>query len=109
MLAVLTFGFTSLTNASTVKSDSQKAQITQTMEHSTQVMSDAQLHELIIHEPPAVEAEIVHINSLARDCSMQWALLVPALAALLGLIAGFRMRRLPEITPKASLDGLDMA
>jgi hypothetical protein len=40
---------------------------------------------------------------------MQWALLVPALAALLGLIAGFRMRRLPEITPKASLDGLDMA
>jgi MFS family permease len=109
MLAVLSFSFTSLTNASTVIPPSQKAHVSQTMENSAEVMSDAQLHELIVHQPPAVEAEIVHINSLARDRSMQFALLVPVLAALIGLIAGFRMRRLPEIEPKASLEGLDLA
>ena len=35
------------------------------------------------------------------------ALLVPALAALLGVVNGFRMRRLPDIEPAANLEGLD--
>ena len=109
MLAVLSFSFTSLTDASTVIPDHEKAHVSQTMEESAQVMSDAQLHELIVHVPARVEAEIVHINAVARDRSMQLALLVPMLAALLGLIGGFRMRRLPELEPRAKLDGLDLA
>jgi len=109
MLAVLSFSFTSQTNASTVIPDAQKAQVSQTMEQSAEVMSDAKLQELIVQQPPAVEAEIVHINSTARDRSMQAALLVPVLAALIGLVGAIRMRRLPEIKPNADLTGLDLA
>jgi predicted MFS family arabinose efflux permease len=109
MLAVLSFSFTNQTNASTIIPESQKALVSQTMESSAEVMSDAKVQELVAHEPPAVGAEIVHINSTARDRSMQFALLVPVLAALIGLIGGFRMRKLPEIEPKASLEGVDLA
>ena len=109
MLAVLSFSFTSMTNASTVIPEHQKTEVSQAMEASAQVMSDTQLEELLVHEPPAVSAEIVHINSVARDRSMQFALLVPVLAALMGLINGFRMRRLPDIEPKAQLEGFDLA
>ena len=47
------------------------------------------------------------INDDARDLSLQIALLVPLLAGLLGLVNSFRMLRLPDQKPKASLDGLD--
>ena len=37
--------------------------------------------------------------------SLQVALLVPVLASLIGLLNSFRMMRLPDITPSASLEG----
>ena len=55
--------------------------------------------------PTDVRAEILRINTDARDLSLQVALLVPVLAGLIGLANSFRMRRLPDITPSASLEG----
>jgi hypothetical protein len=40
---------------------------------------------------------------------MQFALLVPFLSALIGLVGGFRMPRLPDVEPKTSLKGLDLS
>jgi len=55
-----------------------------------------------------VRAEILHINSEARDRSLQVALLVPVLASAIGVVNGFRMRRLPDIKPTASTEGLGL-
>jgi hypothetical protein len=35
-------------------------------------------------------------------------LLVPVLSALAGLLVSFRMRRLPELPPSASIEGMDL-
>ena len=59
-------------------------------------MSTTQLEELLVGQPPDVQAEIIRINTDARLIALQVALLVPLLAALLGLINGFRMMRLPD-------------
>ena len=68
-------------------------------------MSNAQLEPLLAGEPEDVQAEILHINKQARDRSLQVALLVPVLASLLGLLNGFRMKRLDDPEP-ASLEGV---
>ena len=70
-------------------------------------MSTTALEQQISGEPPEVEAEVLAINAEARDRSLQVALLVPLLAALLGLGNSFRMLRLPDVKPSASLDGTD--
>lgn len=49
--------------------------------------------------------EVLSINSDATDRSLQVALLVPILAALVGLFNSFRMMRLPEVAPSASVEG----
>jgi hypothetical protein len=49
-----------------------------------------------------VRAEILHINTVARPRALQIALLVPLLAALLGLLQAFRMTRLPDLEPSAA-------
>ena len=69
------------------------------------MMSNTQLDELLADEPEEVQEEILRINADARDLSLQFALLVPVLASLLGLLNSFRMRRLPDITPSASVEG----
>ena len=109
MLAVLSFTFTNLTEASKVIPPAQQEQIAATLEDSAEVMSNTQLDALLVGEPEDIQAEILRINSEARDRSLQVALLVPMLASLLGVINGFRMRRLPDITPSAHPDGLDFA
>jgi ABC-type spermidine/putrescine transport system permease subunit II len=48
---------------------------------------------------------LVRINTDARDLSLQVALLVSIIASLMGLLNAFRMRRLPDIAPSASLEG----
>ena len=98
-----------MTEASNVIPPDQKEQIAQTLEDDAQVMSDTQLDELLPEEPEAVQKEILRINSHARDISLQIALLVSVLASLIGLLNSFRMMRLPEITPSASLEGTDLA
>jgi hypothetical protein len=94
MLAVLAFSFTNMTQASAVIPPAQKQQISTTLEHDAEVMTNTQLATLLPEEPAEVQAEILHINAVARNRSLQVALLVPVLASLIGLFNGFRMRRL---------------
>jgi EmrB/QacA subfamily drug resistance transporter len=107
MLWALALGFTNLTESSDVIPADQQAQIADTLETDAEVMSNATLEARLTEEPPEVQAAILDINTEARDRSLQVALLVPLLAGLLGLANSFRMLRLPDIEPSASLDGLD--
>jgi MFS family permease len=105
MLAFLAFDFTNLVNDSSVIPPAQQQQISKTLEHDAEVMSNAQLAPVIADEPADVQAEILRINKEARDRSLQVALLVPLLASLLGLLNAFRMRRLPDPKPASSIEG----
>jgi EmrB/QacA subfamily drug resistance transporter len=107
MLAALSFTFTTLTEDSNVIPASQQAQISATLEHDAEVMSNTKLASQIADEPKDVQAEILDINAEARDRSLQVALLVPALASFVGFLNAFRMRRLPDIEPTAQLEGMD--
>ena len=102
MLAALSLSFTEMTQASSVIPPDQKEQIADTLEEDAQVMSNTQIEALVEEQPEAVRAEILRINTHARDLSLQIALLVSVLASLIGLLNSFRMSRLPEITPATS-------
>jgi hypothetical protein len=78
------------------------------MEHDAEVMSNTALQHQIADEPKAVQDEVLAINTHARNVSLQFALLVPTLAALLGLANAFRMLRLPDITPAAGIEGVGL-
>lgn len=105
MLAGLSMSFTDMTEASTVIPPDQQEQISQTLENDAQVMSNTQVEALLVDEPQPVRAEILRINTHARDVSLQVALLVSVLASLVGLFNAFRMRRLPDIAPSAPVEG----
>ncbi len=106
MLWALALSFTHLTETGTVISPAQQQQISAELEHDAEVMSNTELQQQITGEPPAVQAEILAINTQARNRSLQVALLVPAIASLLGLGNSFRMLRLPDITPAADIEGV---
>lgn len=108
MLAALSFGFTNLTESSTVIPPAQQQQIASALEEDAEVMSNTALAEQIVGQQPEVEAAVLEINKEARDRSLQVALLVPLLATLLGVGNSFRMLRLPDIEPAADLDGMDL-
>lgn len=105
LLAALSFSFTSLTEESEAIPPAQEQQIAEALEEDAEVMSNSQLDALITDEPPEVEAAVLEINDQARDRSLQVALAVPLLAGLLGLALSFRMVRLPDVEPTASLEG----
>ena len=107
MLWVLAVSFTNLTYSSTVIPPAQQQQIAAEMESDAEVMSNTQLQQQIAGEPKQVQDAVLAINTEARNRSLQAALLVPAIAGLLGLANSFRMRRLPEIKPAAPLEGMD--
>ena len=69
-------------------------------------MSNTQLEELLAGQPPAIQDEIIRINTDARPLALQVALLVPIVAALIGLVNALRMRRLPDLEPSAALEGM---
>ena len=69
-----------------------------------QVVSNTQLEKLLADEPPPVQKEVLKINDDASDLALQVALLVPILAALLGLFNAFRMMRLPDIEPSTAVE-----
>jgi EmrB/QacA subfamily drug resistance transporter len=108
MLATLSISFTTMVEDSSVIPPSQQEQISAALEEDAEVMSNTQLDELITGEPRAVEEEVLAINDDARNRSLQVALLVPLLAALLGLVNAFRMMRLPDLKPAAPLEGMDL-
>jgi hypothetical protein len=107
LLAALSLSFTTMTESSTVIPPAQQQQITAVLEDDAEIMSNSQLDALITEQPPEVEAAILQINADARSRSLQIALVVPLLAALLGLANSLRMLRLPDITPSAPLEGMD--
>ena len=108
MLAALSFSFTNLTENSTVIPPAQQQQIAAALEDDAEVMSNTALGQQITGQPPEVESEVLAINDQARNRSLQVALLIPLLAALLGLANSFRMLRLPDLKPSAHLDGMDL-
>ena len=106
MLAVLAYSFTSLSEQSTVLTTAEQQTVAAALEEDAQVMTTTALDQMLADEPEASADEIIRINDEARTVSLQVALLVPTLAALLGLLNSMRMMRLPDIKPSAELEGL---
>jgi MFS family permease len=101
MLASLSLVFTHLADSSKVLSPTEQQQVSKGLEKNAEVMTNTHLDELLVGQPPDVKAEILHINTKARPIALQIALLIPFIAALLGLVQGFRMTRLPDPEPSA--------
>jgi hypothetical protein len=99
MLATLSFTFTRMAQDSSVLSPVQQDQVAQALEDDAELMSNTQLAEQLAGQPPAVQDEIIRINTDARPIALQVALLIPLLAGLFGLANSFRMIRLPDPTP----------
>ena len=106
MLATLSLTFTSMAEASEVLPAEDKEQVATVLEEDAQVMTNTQLEELLAAQPEEISDEIVRINTESRPRALQAALLIPLLAALIGFVNGFRMMRLPDVTPSAEVEGL---
>jgi EmrB/QacA subfamily drug resistance transporter len=106
MLATLSFTFTHMAEASDVLAPAQQQQVADALEDDAEVMSNTQLEQQLEGQPEDVQDEIIRINTDARPRALQVALLIPILAALLGLFNSFRMTRLPDPTPASSVEGL---
>jgi hypothetical protein len=102
MLATLALSFTTAAEDSTVLAPAEQQRVAQVLDENAQVMTNTQLAELLARQPPAIQQEILRINTVARPPALQVALLVPLLAGLLGLLNAFRMARLPDPEPSAA-------
>jgi EmrB/QacA subfamily drug resistance transporter len=102
MLAALSLTFTNLADASTVLPPAEQQQVAQALEENAELMTNTQLAQLLVNQPPQIQDEIIRINTEARPISLQVALLIPLLAGLIGLFNSFRMMRLPDPTPSGS-------
>jgi EmrB/QacA subfamily drug resistance transporter len=108
MLATLSVAFTNLSDSSTVLSPNEQQQVSKALEHDAEIMSNTALEQQLKGEPPATRDEIVRINTHARHISLQVALVIPLLAALLGLFNSFRMMRLPDPRPSTGAEGMSL-
>jgi len=106
MLATLSVSFTKMADASKVLSPAEQQQVSKTLEHDAQIMSNTALKEQLKQYPRATQDEIIRINTHARHRALQVALLIPLLAALLGLFNSFQMMRLPDPTPSTATEGM---
>jgi len=106
MLATLSLTFVTMSESSNVLPPAEQGHVATVLEEDAQVMSNTQLQELLSSQPDDIADEIVRINTESRPRALQVALLVPLLAALVGFINGFRMMRLPDVTPSADIEGL---
>jgi EmrB/QacA subfamily drug resistance transporter len=106
MLATLSFTFTNMAEDSGVLPPDDKERVAEVLEDDAQVVTNTRLEQLLAEQPPEVQDEIIRINTEARPFALQVALLVPLIAGLLGLAVSFAMARLPDIKPKANLEGL---
>ena len=100
MLATLSFAFTNMADVEPVLSPTEQEKVSHALEHDAEIMSNTALEKLLVGQPKDVQAEIIRINTEARPRALQAALLVPLVAALLGLFVSLRMMRLPD--PAAS-------
>jgi hypothetical protein len=69
-------------------------------------MSNTQLQKQLSGEPKEIQQEIIRINTDARHLSLQVALLIPVIAALLGFVNSFRMLRLSDPKPSGAAENL---
>ena len=106
MLGSLSLLFTDMAESSAVLSPTEQQQVADKLEEDAELMSNTQLAELLVGQPRDVQAEIIRINTDARPEALQYALLVPIGAALIGLAQALRMRRLPDLEPAAGLEGM---
>jgi MFS family permease len=106
MLATLSISFTNLAYSSTVLTADEQTLVAQTLEEDAQIMSDTQMQELLAGQTPEVQAEIIRINTEARNIALQFALLVPLIAGLIGFLNSFRMLKLPDLEPSSAAEGM---
>ena len=106
MLASLSFFFTNMANDSTVLPPADKQTVAEVLESDAEVMTNTALEEQLAGQPQEIQDEIIRINTDARPKALQVAMIVPLLAALLGLLLSFRMMRLPDPTPSAATEGM---
>jgi hypothetical protein len=106
MLATLSVTFTNMANDSTVLPAAAQERVGDKLEDDAQVMSNAQLEELLAGQPQEIKDEIVRINTDARPRALQVALLIPLLAGLIGLFNSFRMLRLPDPVAASPVEGI---
>jgi EmrB/QacA subfamily drug resistance transporter len=104
MLATLSIAFTEKAQNSTVLPAAAKQQVAQALKDDAEVMSNTQLEKQLAGQPAEIREEITSINTDARPLALQVALLVPIVAALLGLLQGFRMMRRPDPEPSESAE-----
>jgi hypothetical protein len=102
----LSLTFTSMAESSTVLPPPVQERVAQVLEDDAEVMSNTQLEQLLASQPEEIQDEAVRINTDARPLALQVALLIPILAALVGLFNSFRMMRLPDPTPSTAADGM---
>ena len=86
MLAVLSTSFQSAAQASTVLSGADQQRVAHALEENAQVITNTQLQELVVDQPPDLRDEIIRINTEARPIALQVALLIPLVAGLVGLL-----------------------
>jgi MFS family permease len=106
MLAAMAFSFNNMAQSSLVLKPEQQQQVSVALEEDAQIMSDTQLVEQLAGQPADVQAEILRINTEARNTALQVALLVPFLAGLLGFLNSFRMVKLPDPEPSNAVESL---
>ncbi len=106
MLGSLSLIFTHQAESSTVLSPVQQEQVAKGLDKNAEVMTNTELEHLLVGQPPAVQDEIIKINTDARPIALQLALGVPLIAALIGVFLGFRMTRLPDLKPSAAAENL---
>jgi Na+/melibiose symporter-like transporter len=106
MLATLSVAFTKLAESSTVLPPATQQKVANRLEHDAEIMSNTQLQKQLSGEPEEIQDEIIRINTEARHRSLQVALLIPIIAALLGFVNSFRMLRLPDPEPSDAAENL---
>lgn len=106
LLAALSFNFTQMTESSDVLPPAEQAIIAEALEDNAQLVSTSQLEELLADQPDEIVDEILRINTAAGERALQVAMIVPALACLLGFLNSFRLIRLPDYEPSAAIEGL---
>ena len=106
MLATLSLTFTNMAEDSAVLPPASQEAVADALESDAEVMSNTQLEAQLAGQPEAIQDEIIRINTDARPRALQVAMLIPALAGLLGFIVSLRMMRLPDPAPSESTEGM---
>jgi Na+/melibiose symporter-like transporter len=106
LLAALSITFTNMADASTVLAPNEQQRVADALEDDAEVMTNTHLEELLVDQPEDTRDEIIRINTDARPLALQIALIVPIVAGLIGLLISFRMMRLPDPAPSASVEGM---